>query len=159
MVYELRYHLMCTVDGSIDENLQRTHTVHAKNDVVAIVDANEFLKAEKSGLVIPWAPMLYEGERLIAKSDPGYPPNAHYLSWVGETREPQNSFQDLINQVCQELQDDFILFVDRGEANPGYLKHLDYCPKCKKAIDEAFERQSKALESIARLINCKSQAR
>ncbi len=149
---------MCSVDGSVGETL-RVLPIHAKNDVVAIKDANEHLESEKSGIVIPWEPMLYEGERLVAKSDPGYPPNAHYLSWVGDTREPQNSFQDLVTQVCQELQDDFILFVDRGEASPGYLRHLDYCSKCQKAIGKAFERHSKALENLGRLIYTKSQAK
>ena len=158
MVYQLRYKFMCGVDGSVGETL-RVLPIHAKNDVVAIEDANEHLKSEKLGLVIPWAPMLYEGTRLVAKSDPGYPPNAHYLSWVGDTREPQNSFQDLVNQVCLELQDDFILFVEQGEASPGYLDHMDNCPKCQKAIKEALERQSKALESVARLINRTSEAR
>lgn len=157
MVYELRYHLMCTVDGSVDQNSQRTQPIHAKNDVVAITDANEFLKSEKSGLVFPWAPMLFEGKRLVAKSDPGNPPNAHYLSWVGDTREPQNSFQDLVNQVCLELQDDFILFVEQGEASPGYLQHIDYCSKCQNAIKEAFERQSTALESIAQFMEEKAR--
>ncbi len=82
MVYQLRYKFMCSVDGSVGETL-RVLPIHAKNDVVAIEDANEHLKAERSGLVIPWGPILYEGERLVAKSDPGYPPYAHYLSWVG----------------------------------------------------------------------------
>ena len=153
MVYELRYHLMCTVDGSIDKDKQRIQTIHAKNDVVAIGDANEFLKSEKSGLVFPWAPMLYEGERLVAKSDPGYPPNAHYLSWVGDTREPKNSFQDLVDKVCQELQDDFILLVNSGEASEGYLAHLDYCPKCQEPVKEAFNRMATALENLSHHLN------
>lgn len=152
MVYELRYYLMCGVDGDVEKDKPRIKAIHAKNDVVAIQDANEFLKSEKSGLVLPWAPMLYEGKRLVAKSDPGYPPNAHYLSWVGDTREPQNSFQDLVNKVCQELQDDFILFVDRGEVNEGYLVHLEYCPKCHEAVEIAFDRQARALEAIGRYV-------
>lgn len=158
MVYQLRYRLMCNIDGHVTEN-QRTQPIHAKNDVVAIEDANEHLKSKKSGLVISWAPMLYEGKRLVAKSDPEYPPNAHYLSWIGDNREPQNSFQDLVNEVCQELQDDFILFTNHGEANQGYLTHLDYCFKCGMAIEEAFKRTTIALESLGRYVNSKSKAR
>ena len=147
MVYLLRYKFMCSVDGSVGETL-RVLPIHAKNDVVAIEDANEHLKSEKSGLIIPWGPVLCEGERLVAKSDPGYPPNAHYLSWVGETREPQNSFQDLVSEVCKELQDDFLLFVNKGEANQGYLAHLDCCDKCTRAVDKAVSRTSIALEKL-----------
>ena len=159
MVYQLKYHLMCIVDGSIYYNnyynSQRTEAIHANNDVVAIGDANEFLKAEKSGLIFPWAPMLYEGERLVAKSDPGYPPNAHYLSWVGDTIELKNSFQDLVDKVCQELQDDFILFVNSGEASEGYLIHLDCCPKCQESVKEAFDRMATALENLSHHLNAR----
>lgn len=155
MIYQLRYRFMCSVDGSVGETIV-VLTIHAKNDIVAIEDANEHLKSERSGLAIPWGPMLYEGERLVAKSDPGYLPNAHYLSWVGDAREPQNSFQDLVNEVCQEFQDDFILFVDKGETNLGYLAHIDCCPKCNVAVEKAFKRMAMAFEGFVRHLRTRS---
>ena len=86
MTYELRYYLMCGVDGDVDEK-QTTRELSASDDVQAIGTANDILKREKSGLVIPWAPMLYQGERRVAISDPSYPPRAHHLAWVCSTKE------------------------------------------------------------------------
>ena len=86
MNYELRYRLMCTVDGDVDEK-QSTKQISASDDIEAISMANDILKRERSGLVIPWAPMLYQGERRVAISDPSYPPRAHHLAWVCSTKE------------------------------------------------------------------------
>lgn len=86
MNYELRYYLMCNVDGDVDEK-QTTREVPASDDAEAIRIANDVLKRDKSGLASPWAPMLYQGERKVATSDPSYPPRAHHLAWVCSTKE------------------------------------------------------------------------
>ena len=66
-------------------------------------------------------------------------------------------FHDLANQVCPELRDNFLRFVNMGEAANEYIVHIDYCPKCKKAIESAFERQARALENLARIMNKKAR--
>jgi len=86
MNYELLYHLMCTVDGTFDKKTSARQIV-ANDDVEAIRIANDILAQEKSGLVIPYAPRLHQGERAVAMSDPAYPPRAHHLSWVCATKE------------------------------------------------------------------------
>lgn len=87
MNYELRYYLMCGVDGDVDEK-QTTREIPASDDTEAIRVANDVFKQEKSGLAIPWAPMLYLGELKVATSNPSYPPQAHHLAWVCATKEP-----------------------------------------------------------------------
>lgn len=87
MNYELRYRLMCGIDGSVDfYEKETTKEVSASSDDQAIQTANEFL-LQRTGSVIPYAPMLYQGERQVAISDPSYPPRAHHLAWVCATKE------------------------------------------------------------------------
>ena len=87
MKYRLEYYLMCGIDGSIDFEDKNTSDILASNDVEAIQTSNTFLRNRKIGSVIPWAPALYEGVRQVAKSDPAYPPHAHHLSWICQTRQ------------------------------------------------------------------------
>lgn len=81
MKYELVYYLMCIRDGDTSEN-QHTREIKAENDENAVEIASRFLQAEYSGTSVrPWYPMLFQGnERLVAVSDPAYPPEAHELA-------------------------------------------------------------------------------
>jgi len=79
MKYQLTYHLMCTVDGEVDEKQSETE-IDAPDDAAALETGNRYLKQRGSGLAIPWAPKLRVGERLVAFGDPGHPPTAHHLA-------------------------------------------------------------------------------
>jgi len=90
MRYKLVYSEMCVRDGDINQK-PTTREFNEEDDVSAVNDANEFLKKEYVGLSVdPWAPQLFNGKRLVASSNPEYPPHAHYLVWtypIGATRQ------------------------------------------------------------------------
>ena len=83
MRYELRYWMVCTVDGDVDQKESYTEVIQADNDKEAIMVAVGFLETQRSGLVIPYGPSLHEGTRLIAWSNPAHPPTAHTLAYIG----------------------------------------------------------------------------
>ncbi len=84
MQYELRYQLMCSIDGGIDDKITKV-VVEAMNDADAIAAANAMLEERHRSSVIPMGPTLYCGERKVAMSNPEYPPLAHRLAFVSAT--------------------------------------------------------------------------
>ena len=72
--------------------------------------------------------------------------------------------QQLVNKkrknICKpcnaKWQKDFKELTTTGDASEEYLKHLDICPKCQNELEKLFQKQSKALEALARDINKKS---
>ena len=64
-------------------------------------------------------------------------------------RDSLSASQDLADKVCPELRASFITFVSGGEATNDYLGHIDCCPKCQEAVEEACRRQESVFKSLA----------
>ena len=90
MRYKLAYSLMCVRDGDINRK-PTIREFDEENDERAVKTANKLLKDEYVGTSVrPWAPDLFNGKRMVATSEPEYPPHAHYLAWIcpiGATRQ------------------------------------------------------------------------
>lgn len=70
----------------------------------------------------------------------------------------QNEFpQDSAGEICQKFQNDFLSFIDQGEASQDFLVHLDSCPKCQETIEKEFERITIAFENLARYLKNKKR--
>ncbi len=80
MTYELRFKLWCVLEDE-PERKERVEEIDALNNETAIGAAGEFLRAQRRGAVIPYAPMLYCMGQLIASSVPSNPLYAHRLVW------------------------------------------------------------------------------
>ena len=151
MKYQLKYFLMCTVDGSADDK-PTTAEIDAGNDIEAITTANALLDSKRSSLTIPWAPILCQDLRPVATGNPAHPPTAHYLAWVGN-HQNTDAFDALAVNACAEWKEAFLSFVRTGEAGDAYLKHLENCLQCQAMIEEAFERTAAALEKLSLHLN------
>ena len=59
------------------------------------------------------------------------------------------------NQPCPECRGIMVHFVETGEIYSNYSTHLDNCNQCQRFVEEVFQKQSAALESLARALRKK----
>ena len=69
-----------------------------------------------------------------------------------ESKRRSMSIYDLARTLPAECQESFLLFVETGEANESYLKHVEIHPTCKSAINEAYEITVAKLQKLGKLI-------
>lgn len=60
--------------------------------------------------------------------------------------------EKLAERVELGQRTEFIRFVTTGEASNEFLSHLDSCPVCKNAVEEAFQITSKQFEDLGRVL-------
>jgi hypothetical protein len=60
--------------------------------------------------------------------------------------------EPLLDSIGIKWHQDFIRFVQTGDASPEFLTYLDGDPKAQAAVEAAFTDQARALEGLAKLI-------
>jgi len=60
--------------------------------------------------------------------------------------------EPLLDNIAVNWRQDFIRFVQTGDASPEFLIYLDGDPKAQTAVETAFTDQARALEGLAKLV-------
>ncbi len=65
---------------------------------------------------------------------------------------------DLLTLIEPRWHQEFLRFVDTGEAEEGFLSYLDKDKKCQQAVEKAFTTQAAAFEDFARALSTPKSA-
>lgn len=57
---------------------------------------------------------------------------------------------ELLDQVNGKWHQEFVRFIDSGQASEEFLEHLDRDESLQRAVEEAFAAQAQALQEFAR---------
>lgn len=60
--------------------------------------------------------------------------------------------EEIATQVKPEWREDFLKFIETGNASAEFLKHLDEDENCQVAVSQAFVRQAMSLQNLAATI-------
>lgn len=60
--------------------------------------------------------------------------------------------EDLMEKVSPRWRQEFVRFVQTGEASDAFLDYLDEDPGAQEAVEEAFEVQAAGLERLSELL-------
>jgi len=65
---------------------------------------------------------------------------------------------ELLTLIDPRWHQEFLRFVDTGEAEKGFLSYLDKDKKCQQAVEMAFTAQAAAFENFARALSTPKSA-
>jgi hypothetical protein len=57
---------------------------------------------------------------------------------------------DLEGMIEPRWREEFLRFVETGNADPGFLSYLDHDPSAQRAVEMAFDAQAEAFEQLSR---------
>jgi hypothetical protein len=61
--------------------------------------------------------------------------------------------ESLVQLVKPEWREAFMRFIETGEADEDFLRHLDTDPDTQRAVDSAFTAHANALEGLAKVLS------
>ncbi len=62
---------------------------------------------------------------------------------------PKDVFADILEKLPLERREEFLRFIEDGNASDQFRYYLDHDPVCLQAVEEAFELQAERIQSAA----------